>query len=66
MWEVLWNLSGEIKEETKARFLDFKVKNVCVGFFSLNNKQLVRLFGSLDSVGIQGACGFSNLLHIIT
>ena len=32
--------------------------------FSLDNKRLVRLFGSLDSVGIQGACGFSFVISI--
>ena len=40
------------------------MKNVCAGFFSLTNKQLVRLFESLDSVGIQGACGFSFVICI--
>ena len=37
---------------------------MCRIFFSLTNKQLVRLFGSLDSVGIQGACGFSFVICI--
>ena len=37
---------------------------MCRIFFSLNDKQLVPLFGSLDSVGIQGACGFSFVICI--
>ena len=40
------------------------MKNVCAGFFSSTNKRLVRLFGSLDSVGIQGACGFFFVISI--